>query len=73
MTMMMMMMMNSLCINIYIYFALYTEIPEVNLFAFAYRLFHEDFSPLNGALLLNLFLKECFIYELNHMIQICYL
>ena len=23
---------------------LYTEILEVNLFAFAYRLFHEDFS-----------------------------
>ena len=27
----------------------YTEIPEVNLFAFAYRLFHEGFSPINGA------------------------
>ena len=25
---------------------MYTEILEVNLFAFAYRLFHEDFSPL---------------------------
>ena len=25
----------------------YTEILEVNLFAFAYRLFHEDFSPLH--------------------------
>ena len=24
----------------------YTEILEVNLFAFAYRLFHEDFSPI---------------------------
>ena len=24
---------------------LYTKILEVNLFAFAYRLFHEDFSP----------------------------
>ena len=23
----------------------YTKILEVNLFAFAYRLFHEDFSP----------------------------
>ena len=23
---------------------LYTKIPEVNLFAFTYRLFHEDFS-----------------------------
>ena len=25
---------------------LYTEILEVNLFVFAYRLFHEDFSPI---------------------------
>ena len=25
---------------------LYTEILEVNLFAFAYRLFHEDVSPV---------------------------
>ena len=29
---------------------LYTKILEVNLFAFAYKLFHEDFSPINGAL-----------------------
>ena len=28
---------------------LYAEILEVNLFAFGYRLFHEDFSPLDGA------------------------
>ena len=28
---------------------LYTNILEVNLFAFAYRLFRRDFSPLNGA------------------------
>ena len=27
---------------------LYTKILEVNLFAFAYRLFHRDFSPFNG-------------------------
>ena len=26
-----------------------TEILEVNLFAFVYRLFHEDFSSINGA------------------------
>ena len=26
---------------------LYTKILEVNLFAFAYRLFHSDFSPIN--------------------------
>ena len=30
---------------------LYTQILEVNLFAFAYRLFHRDFSPINGTLL----------------------
>ena len=29
---------------------LYTKILEVNLFAFAYRLFRRDFSPLNGTL-----------------------
>ena len=27
---------------------LYTKILEVNLFAFAYRLFHRNFSPING-------------------------
>ena len=27
---------------------LYTKILEVNLFAFAYRLFHRDFSPIKG-------------------------
>ena len=27
---------------------LYTKILEVNLFAFAYRQFHRDFSPING-------------------------
>ena len=26
----------------------YTKILEVNLFAFAYRLFRRDFSPLDG-------------------------
>ena len=29
---------------------LYTKILEVNLFAFAYRLFHEDFSPIDGVM-----------------------
>ena len=29
---------------------LYTKILEVNLFAFAYRLFHEYFSPIDMAL-----------------------
>ena len=28
---------------------LYTKILEVNLFAFAYRLFHEDFSSISVA------------------------
>ena len=28
---------------------LYTKILEVNLFAFAYRLFHEDVSSIDGA------------------------
>ena len=28
---------------------LYTEILEVNLFAFVYRLFHEDLSPIYEA------------------------
>ena len=29
---------------------LYTKILEVNLFAFAYRLFHEDFSLIDGTM-----------------------
>ena len=33
----------------------YTETTEVNLSAFVYRLFHEDFSSLVGANLLNHF------------------
>ena len=32
---------------------LYTKILEVILFAFAYRLFHEDFSPIDGKLHLH--------------------
>ena len=38
----------SLCIYIYIYIYIHTKILEVNLFAFAYRLFRRDFSPLDG-------------------------
>ena len=38
----------STCICIYIYIYIYTKILEVNLFAFAYRLFRRDFSPLDG-------------------------
>ena len=29
---------------------LYTKILEVNLFAFAYSLFHDDFSSIDGTL-----------------------
>ena len=37
---------------------LYTKILEVNLYAFAYRLFHEDLSSIDGAfaLVLTVFL-----------------
>ena len=31
-----------------------TKNTEVILFAFAYKLFHEDFSPIYGAIILNL-------------------
>ena len=37
----------------------YTKILEVNLFAFAYRLFHRDFSPLNGREERNLYETVC--------------
>ena len=37
---------------------LYTIILEVNLFAFAYRLFHEDFSPIYLALVIFLASKQ---------------
>ena len=43
----------SICLNNvkgshYIYIFIYTGITEVNLSAFVYRLFHEDFSSLVG-------------------------
>ena len=34
---------------------LYTKILEVNLFAFVYRLFHEDFSPVDRR---KIFMKQ---------------
>ena len=40
---------------------LYTKILEVTLFAYAYRLFHEDFSPINGAL--------CWLYKMPRKCQ----
>ena len=43
---------------------LYTKILEVNLFAFAYRLFHRDFSPLNRAFCIGTHSFSSFIYIL---------
>ena len=37
---------------LHFYLLLYTEILEVNLLAFAYRLFHEDFTPIYGAMII---------------------
>ena len=37
---------------------LYTKILEVNLIAFAYRLFHADFSPIYGAEWREIFMKQ---------------
>ena len=42
----------------------FTKITEVNLFAFAYRLFHEDFSPIYGANILN-FLSSLYTLTLK--------
>ena len=49
-----------------VYIVYCTKILEVNLFAFAYRLFHRDFSPLNGhfALVLILF-PALYIFHIN--------
>ena len=42
---------------------LYTKILEVNMFAFAYRLFHRDFSPINGTLA-SVEMYDCIIKNL---------
>ena len=34
--------------NVYI-LLIFTKVLKVNLFAFAYKLFHEDFSPIDAA------------------------
>ena len=47
---------------------LFTEVLEVNIFAFAYRLFHEDFSPICDSrinlnymnLVFCIYLQSCF-------------
>ena len=55
--------------------ALCTKITEVNLFAFAYRLFHEDFSPILGAIILFLVLvrsileQQIFVVKLGWVIK----
>ena len=42
---------------------LYTKILEVNLFAFAYRLFHEYFSSIDGTLYSKYVGVTCFYHE----------
>ena len=44
---------------------LYTKILEVNLFAFAYRLFHEDFSSIDAQsrIFVEKLTSEFFVYK----------
>ena len=51
-------------IHIAIYIFSYTKILEVNLFAFAYRLFHRDFSPINGTFCIGTHSFSSFMYIL---------
>ena len=44
---------------------LYTKILEVNLLAFAYRLFHEYFSSIDGTLYSKCVGVTCFYHEHN--------
>ena len=47
---------------------MYTQRFYVNLFAFAYRLFHEDFFPINGAhITLHVGLYTC---KGNHEVKV---
>ena len=52
----------------------YTKILEVNLFAFAYRLFRRDFSPLDGTYcmgthsFLQLYMYFVYIYGMKYAI-----
>ena len=48
---------------------LYTKILEVNLFAFAFRLFHRDFSPNNGTLHWYSFFFQLYIYFISKGLQ----
>ena len=47
-------------------FKLHTKILEVNLFAFAYRLFHRDFSPINGTFSIGTHSICCSNYNVYH-------
>ena len=44
----------------------YTKILEVNLFAFAYRLFRRDFSPLDGTYCMGTHSLYYIMYLWNH-------
>ena len=56
---------------LFIYSFIYTKILEVNLFAFAYRLFHRDFSPINGAFCIGTH-SLFFIYLYKYCIFLVY-
>ena len=49
----------------------YTKILEVNLFAFTYRLFHEDFSAINRALKSKMFMHESSVKNTNSLMTSC--
>ena len=51
---------------------LYTNILEVNLFAFAYRLFHRDFSPINVAYCIGAHSFPSFICILYIVLYVVY-
>ena len=42
---------------------LYTKILEVNLFAFAYRLFRRDFSPLDGTYCIYIYIDDIWMLK----------
>ena len=46
---------------------LYTKILEVNLFAFAYRLFHEDFSSIDGTYVSSLSMLPFCVNPKTHL------
>ena len=47
---------------------LYTKILEVNVFAFAYRLFHEDFSPIDETLsAVYIFIRHILVFYVGNL------